>query len=372
MSWEKIGGIQNDGLFRHSETKLIKFRKYREGKGEIDRACRTTSLEKARRVRDELMAELWGETPLKSRRALVREIWPIWQAAATGSSRDATKMSVDASRKHLEPYIFDRFIDEITGEWWQTVYVPQKRAEINEKTGLTREKRKFFNDRKWLSMFLKWCDENGKTPAGWKKPKLSDPDPPRDVGKAYEWDEYERMLDAADWSMMTKLVMSCEHFMRRSEVALMAKDRIDRKKRTIHLRALDTKIKKPRTFPYNESLEWLFLILETRPTAVDSPWLFPSPGNPAKSIGRGGFQTAWQSIRRIARVSGRWHDLRHTGLTWALKRPGANVALICTFAGLAIDEAQKTYLHFTTDDMRGVENMVGAGPRSGEIRVGEA
>src|SRR3990167_7794192 len=218
MSWEKIGGIQNDGLYRDSVTKKIKFRKFREGKGEIDRSCRTASLEVARRRRDEMMAELWGEVPLKNRRQTVGEIWPIWQTAATSSSRDATKLSVAASKKHLAPYIFDKFIDELTNEWWQTEYVPKKRAEVvNADTGATREKRKFFNDRKWLGMFLKWCDENGKTPVGWRKPRLSDPDPARDVGKAYEWAEYERMLDVADWSMMTKLVMSCEHFMRRSE-----------------------------------------------------------------------------------------------------------------------------------------------------------
>lgn len=367
MAWEKIGGIQNDGLYRHSGNQKIKFKKFRTGKGEIDRSCKTTSLERARSVRDELMAELWDERPLKAKRQIIGEIWPSWQQGMIVTCSKGTASSIASSRKHLEPYIFNMFLDDITNEWWTTVYIPKKREEI-DRDGESREKRKFFNDRKWLGMFLKWADENGKAPAGWRKPRLTDPDPERDAGKCYTYTETDALIQHADWLLLPKIIMGLEHFMRRSEVALMEKAWIDRKNRIINLPAYATKIRKARSFPYNDRLEQLFCELDEKLAHLGSPFVFPSPKDPTKSIGRDGFATAWSSCKRKADVVGRFHDLRGTGLTRAFKAPGGNPALICHFAGLSLDEAMKTYIRFSIEDMRGVANLV-PGSRSEEILV---
>lgn len=51
-------------------------------------------------------------------------------------------------------------------------------------------------------------------------------------------------------------------------------------------------------------------------------------------------------------------DLRHTFLTKAFKAPGANAALICTYAGLTLEVAQEVYLHLNENDTAAVAELV--------------
>jgi hypothetical protein len=113
-----------------------------------------------------------------------------------------------------------------------------------------------------------------------------------------------------------------------------------------------TKIRKARSFPYNENLEAHFQILDAK-YGANRKYLFPSPVNPGRSIGRDGFATAWQTCKRRAGVVGKFHWLRHSALTRAF-RSGKNPALICQVAGLDIKMAQSTYLHFEPEDCREV------------------
>jgi hypothetical protein len=70
---------------------------------------------------------------------------------------------------------------------------------------------------------------------------------------------------------------------------------------------------------------------------------------------------SWLTWKNQAGVSvkKKFHWLRHTGLTNAFRRQKLAAAQICFFAGLSLEEAQKTYLHFDEDDLRGVENLAG-------------
>lgn len=356
MAWVKVKGAQNDGLYRHSETQNYKFRKYREGYGEIDRSLKTTDLTIARRKRDQLMVELWGDKPKHRRRQTNAELWPVWREGklAAGKS-DATMSSIDSSWKNLDPYAGHLFPDDLTEEWWLRTYIPRKREEISPRTKRANPKRKFMNERKWLLAYLNHQKRQGLLQT---TPVLVNPDPPRDRAELFTDEEFERLLIHADWELMAKLVMGRDHFMRRSEVALLSWDRVDMGKKTIHLRAQDTKIRKARTFPFNEALECLFLTLKERQrkTGMMSPWVFPSPEDANKSIRKDGFQRAWRTCKADARVPARkkFHWLRHTGLTIAFKKPTSNPALVCHFAGLSLDEAMKTYIHFQVDDLRGV------------------
>jgi integrase len=358
MNWVRIGGAQNDGLFRHSETKVIKFRKYREGKGEIDRSCKTTVLEKARQVRDELMSELWGEKPLKKTRNSVGELWASWYQGMQETKSKKTAESIRTAWTNLKPYAENLFLDDITSEWWTNTYIPEKRSEENPRKGLDNSKRKFFNEWKWMSMFLKWCAENGKAPAQWVRPKLIDPDPERAEGVVYTKSQLENLDDEARLIEETFLCAGLEHFMRRSEIKDLTWDRVDLVKRVITLRAQDTKIRKPRRVPINEKLAHLFAQVRFV-NEGSSPFVFPSKtGSEPMTFSE--FRTMWGNwCERAGLAEGsRFHWLRHTGLTKATKRPGVNLVALCIVAGLSIEELQKTYLHYQLDDLRGVENLV--------------
>jgi integrase len=362
-----VGGTANDGLFRAANGTLY-FRKYREGKGEICRSTKTKDLVLARRKRDELMAELWGDRRKVVRRNTVGELWPTWFRGKAATKSAGTASSIHSSWKNLEPYIKDKFPDEVSEDWWVTVYIPRKREEVNSRTKCANPKRKFMNERKWLLAFLKYLKRQDLVQ---KVPNLINPDPARARAEIFSRTEFVRLCRTADWSLRAKLVMGRDHFMRRSEIAFLAWDRVDRENRTIHLRAEDTKIRKARTFPYNRRLERLFrlLLADQARAGVPSPFVFPSPTDANKSILRDGFATAWRNCKGRAKVDVRkkFHWLRHTGLTTAFRRQRLGAALICQFAGLSLEEAQRTYLHLTTDDLRGVEDLVGHSVKIREV-----
>lgn len=278
----------------------------------------------------------------KESRPPIRELWESWFCGMKMMKSDATVMSIRSTWKHLDPLIGSRQLSDITGELWTNMIIPKVRER-------THPGFKFANCRKWLSMFMKWADENGKSQHGWRRPRLMDPDPEIEPGRAYTVDETTRLIDNADYLLLPKIILALDHFMRRSEIAFLSKERVDRKKQIIHLRAIDTKIRKARSFPYNDKMETLFKSLEEHNN--NSPYIFPSPINNQKSIGRDGFSSAWATCKKNAHVIGRFHWLRHTALTRAFKA-GGNPALICQMAGLDIKMAQSTYLHFSVDDLR--------------------
>lgn len=357
MRLNPIGGSNNDGLFR-TQNGMIWFRKYREGKGEICRSCKTRDLTMARRKREELMAELWGDRPKLQRRQTAGELWPVWFQGKSETKSENTAASIASSWKNLEPYAAGLFPDELTEDWWLTVYIPRKREEISPKTKKSNPKRKFMNERKWLLAFLKHLKRQDMIA---KVPNLIDPDPPREKGRALTKEETDALVQAADWLLLPKIVMALEHFMRRSEIALLEKAWVDRTNRVINLPAWVCKTRHARRIPYNDRLELLFECLDEKYGKLQSPYVFPSPADPMRPIARDGFMTAWRSCKERAKIKGKvnFHWLRHTGLTRAFKAAGVNVAKVCAVGGLDVQEAMDTYVHFQLDDLRGVENLVG-------------
>ena len=290
----------------------------------------------------------------------ISNLWLSWARGMSLMKSEATIASLEGSWKHLGPIIGHLSLSEMNGEFWTNEIIPR----IREKT---HPGFKFFNMRKWLGMFFKWSDENGKAPRHWRKPRLVDPDPEREKGRIYSVEETTRLEAHADWLLLPKLVMACPHFMRRSEIALLKKDRIDRANQIISLRAEDTKIRKGRAFPYNDRLEGLFRELDRRHAelGIVSPYVFPSPRNHAASIGRGGFSTSWATCKRRAGIHGqaKFHWLRKSALTRALRAPGANTLLICRIAGLDVKEAQSTYFLPEMSDLKREMNVwAGASP----------
>lgn len=362
MKLTAIAGHANDGLYR-AESGTIYFRKYRDGKGEIFKSTKTKDLSMARRMRDALMAELWNEKPKVVKRETVREIWAVWFQGMKETKSENTANSISASWNNLEPYIGDLFLSDVTLEWWTNVYIPQKRAEQNKRPTIDNTKRKFFNEWKWLSGFLKWSEASGKGGPDWKRPRIKNPDPEIEEGRAYSDDEIASLRLNASLRMTAFLEAGLNHFMRRSEIRLLEWNRINLVARTVHLRAQDTKIRKARTFPFNKTLLGLFAELkrEADLAGVKSRFVFPSmKGDQGMTVDE--FRRMWESCTKAAGLpkGSRFHWLRHTGLTKACKRKEINIAGLCVFAGLSIDELQKTYLHLTVDDLRGVENLVGA------------
>lgn len=340
MKLTPIGGKGCENLYRHPDTQIIYFRMYREGKGRIEKSTKTTVLSKAKVIADQYRIEFLGEGVLRRGRDLCGDLFPKWIDQKRIKAKN-TVVSIEGSWRHLAPYISRMLPEDIDERWWEGIYIPQKRLE-------TSPDRKFFNDRKWLSMFLLSLKRVGVIE---RTPQLINPDPERDAGKVFSDEEIARLLNHAGQDLRLQILMAFTMGMRKGEILGLAWDRIDMKKRIITLRPQDTKIRRGRKFAISSIV---FEMLQDRDRGV---WLFPNPNNPAERQSAGGNKTAWTTCRSLAKVNGRFHDLRHSFLTRAFKT-SMNPALICHFAGLSLDEAQKTYLHFTEDDTRTIADSI--------------
>jgi integrase len=143
--------------------------------------------------------------------------------------------------------------------------------------------------------------------------------------------------------------------MRVGEILGMHWSRIDLKKNFLVLTEDDTKTGNGRVCALSPDVARLLAKRTDR-----SGFLFKSPQDPHKCVGRGGNKTAWQHCKKLAGVKGRFHDLRATFLTKALtnSKGKVNITLICKFAGLSTKVAERHYIKPSSNDTKVVSQLV--------------
>lgn len=343
MKLDKIEGRGAEYLHRDPKSLIYYFRRETKREGAVFRSLRTKDFKVAKEKRDEILR---GAAPKKTNSVLLAgELFEEWFEAKKVTASPGTITSISASRAYLAPFLEIMLLEEITSTWWLVEYIKRVRKQ-------THDKRKFFNDRKWLTAFLHAQVEAGRIK---KIPKLENPDGETKAGKVFTDTEVGDLINfAQNKDLRLAILMAVTMGMRRLEIFGLRCDRVDLKKRVIRLRAEDTKIRKARSFAVSEAC-WLEIKERCAPGSI---WVFPSATNKLASLHKDGFKTAWTNLRKITGVSGRFHDLRHTFLTKAFKSAGANPALICHYAGLSLEVAQATYLHFDERDTEAVAGLV--------------
>jgi integrase len=342
MKLEKISGKANQNLYRHPKTGVVYFQMSKKGRGRIERSTGTDNLSEARRIADEIRFKFLGKRSPAAGRKLNKELFADFLETKV-IRRHSTYRRYQQCWEHLKHMLEDVGPEDVTEKWWEGVYIPAKRAHEPD--------RKFFNERKTLNAFLRFCRQEGLIE---RLPKLFNPDQKSEVGKVYTDDEVNRLIAAANDDMKLQILMAVTMGMRKSEILLLAANRVDAKNRFIHLRAQDTKTGKPRTFAIS-GVVWP--LLQPRLLHI-SGFVFPARSGVGKPVYANGNQTAWDGCRRRAKVQGRFHDLRHTFLTKAFAAPNSNAALICHAAGLSLETAQRVYLHFKPEHTRSVMELV--------------
>lgn len=338
-----VPGKQNANLYTHAPTGIIYVRIKREARGELLKSTRTTSINDARKLKDTLIQEWLGPKQKKNCIKLVEDLWKEFEATKT-DMRQGTIDSIKYSGKNLMPFFGSIVPAEITPKLWEEYIVTMRK---------TAPERRFFNEWKWFNMFITFLMDNSYL---YRKPKLRNPDPKRtESGKVYSMAEIHALLESAEPDLKLQILMGYTMGMRIGEILNLWWDRISLKKRTITLREADTKIKRKRVFGIADEV---FTLLSERD--IKTGPLFPSPNDHRSSVAKGGNKTAWSTCRRNAKVTGRFHDLRHTFLTNAFKNAKGKIdsMLICEYAGLSIEQAQQTYLHFDEEDTRLVCDLV--------------
>jgi integrase len=340
---EKITTKGAENLYR-AKSGIIYYRQFKAGHGEIYKSTKTANLLSAKKFADELRLAFLQKEAQAALPKSALQLFDQWvERKKTANKSPATITSILASRKHLEPYLYVMLPLQLTAFWWESVYIPEIRMR-------TTAERKFFNDRKWLKSFLISLKHDGVIE---RVPNLINPDPPRAPGKVFTDEEVGLLINFSSDYLRLAILMASTMGMRRGEIFNLRWDRVNFDNETISLRAEDTKTRKPRTFAISPPV-----LIELMSREAPSPFVFPHRDNISKPMDKDGFRTAWGNLKSKFDITGRFHDLRHTFLTNAFKAKGANAALICHYAGLSLEVAVRTYLHFNEEDSRMVAGLV--------------
>jgi integrase len=259
------------------------------------------------------------------------------------------------SRVHVKPYlrVFCPYAKEFNATTWDH-YFAHKRAENPTVT--------LFGHWKFFVSISTYMRKKGLIREAIKFDYKEGRDDFRKSGQVIHDAHLRLMLEHSTGIWRERILIQRFTGMRPGEVSNLRKDRVDLATGKIALRKEDTKTRRKREFLVVS--EVVLEILRRRAQTPDTPFFFPGRDDPSKPIDAS--LKYWKRAIEKANIELRKadkkampadytpHDLRHTFLTTEFKKPGAAHASICYMAGLTLDEAQKTYLHFNAEDTRSI------------------
>jgi integrase len=225
------------------------------------------------------------------------------------------------------------FVERVTEATWEDFVRDYLRV---------RPGQKLFNCRKYFRQIMRRAHKKRLIN---RVPDLPIPDRKRSPGKVYTDQEMSQLLTHARPTLKLQILMGFACGMRRKEILSLSWDCIDWEAGTISLKAEMVKTRFPRRFKVPQSI---LEALAKRKTISKSDYVFPSPTDWRIPVSDN--KSAWQACKDEADVVGRFHDLRHTFLTNAVHKHKSAALDICKYAGLSVEEMDRTYLHPTVED----------------------
>lgn len=197
-----------------------------------------------------------------------------------------------------------------------------------------------------------------------------------EIGKAFNDAETEKLRAQAQKSksphIYTAFVLARNAGLRDTELKTLTWAQIDLKAKILRVGRAKTDAGEGRTIPLNTELYDVLVLYrvwyEERFGKIHDEWyLFafgrPMPSDPTRHVTS--LKTAWNSIRKNAKVKGRWHDNRHTLIT-ELAESGAGDETIMQIAGHVSRQMLRHYSHIRMDAKRAALDavLVGRGKQS--------
>ena len=182
------------------------------------------------------------------------------------------------------------------------------------------------------------------------------------IGKAFNYTETESLRAQARKSksphIYTAFVLARNAALRDSEIKTLTWGQIDLEAKFLRVGKAKTDAGEGRTIPLNSELydtliQYRAWYAERFGNIQDEWYLFafgrPMPSDPTRHVTS--LKTAWNSIRKNAKVKGRWHDNRHTLIT-ELAESGAGDETIMQIAGHVSRKMLRHYSHIRMNAKR--------------------
>ena len=290
----------------------------------------------------------WMEAS-KAQDATFSEYAQAWIARRSGTKLRATTEAKYRGLldRHILPTFGDRNLSEIDPDQVEAWYYPLKRQHASTAAGAYRLMATICNTAVRMDVIAKSpCRvEGGATEASIERPVITR-------------DELQRAVDSVPDRYRVALLLAAWCQLRRSEVLGLQRGDVDLDAGSIHVRrawVVAPDGKRCQQGPKTEAGDRTLYMTEDVRTALRahlatyvgpqaSAWLFPNKDGTAPVIHRT-FSRVWERARRVSgREDLRFHDLRHSGLTW-FAQAGATQADLMHQAGHASSAAASRYQH---------------------------
>jgi len=171
-----------------------------------------------------------------------------------------------------------------------------------------------------------------------------------EAGREILPDEAEALLKAARGNpeLYAQITIGLYCGMRRKEVCGLKWEQFDMERRTIALATGSVKTRRGRAFPIADAV-----VKAVKALPKSSVWLFPNPSGTGPILDN---KTAWSRCRREAKVKCRFHDLRVTAITRAL-RAGMQDTKISTYFGVSLETLKERYYKARGNDLEAIANV---------------
>jgi integrase len=236
-----------------------------------------------------------------------------------------------------------RQLDKLTEDHWLD-YIARESA---------RRPRKFYDDRKYMRMILRFAVRRGLVR---RLIDLPIPDRPcSSAGREILPHELALIERHANPTLRFQIRIAWKMGLRLGEMLRLRWEQIDLADGVIRLTEADTKMRRARAVPIPSDL-----IREFRRWKRLAPRQNLFTGRDGHSAA-GSNKTAWRACLRRSGVKTRWHDLRHTAATVLLRRGVAPFAV-----GIYLGMSEKTlrrYTHAQLSDARQAAEAMAIGVR---------
>lgn len=335
-------GAREPYLLLNKETGYYYVRKFKASRGELFESTKEKTLGKARKARDEMIAEFEGRGRVRARSGRVTittcsALTLLWcrDEFKAGERRKRTLEHDRSMLPLIRDHFGESFADEIDEAFWAN-WVRKKGRKLNRTLG---------DIAKYLSLTLRIAHEQKLIG---RKPTITNPDPQNETVRIYTDDELRLFVKHAEPDLKELMMIAITTGMRPHENREVRWDMLTLGKRTviIALPAWFTKINKGRQF---EASPAAAVIYRKRHAKRNGPYVFPAPKDSKVPLSKKTLSRMWFRMLKLARAEGfaglaKFHWLRHTFATKALLDAELPVQIVSEYQGTSIVTLQRRYL----------------------------
>ena len=327
-------------LFRRKESRVwwidITFRGQR-----IQKSSGTVDRQQAQEFHDRLKCQLWEQKRLGTK---PRRKWQEAVVRYVSEKKHKATLNTDLSHlRWLDPYLSDRFLDEISKDVIAEITEARKRrysiprskgpdrvidpspGTVNRTLEIIRCILRLAKD-EW-----EWIDHIPKVRL------LKEPT------RRIMWitrDKAEELLDALPHHSAEMMRFALETGLRRRNVTHLQWEQIDLERRTAWIHPDQAKSKKPIPVPLSQNAVEIL----KRWQGVHEKYVFVFEGRPVTQTST----LTWRKACESVGLKGfRWHDLRHTWASWHAQ-DGTPMHILQELGGWQSPEMVRRYAHLST------------------------